>query len=168
MRKEKGFFVSLEFERSSDQEEVWYGPQKSPSLSGQAFENISTNGTVLFPSQEEADVVLPSLANWRGLVNPHVGYMELYIAENEEDREEIKQGQEVVLINITDGPTQELLGPQVNPDRETSTRYPLESEALTVNRGRAYETFPEWIYRNDSRQGGRINLATLVDFKKPV
>jgi hypothetical protein len=164
MRNEKGYFCSFTVTTSPYQEEIWYGPQKTQKIKSQSFENISTNGITLFPTHQEASTVIPSISKLKGFTQPSIGYMEINMAETEADKQEIKDGANVVLINTTDGPTSELLG---YSDQDISSIYPLMSEKLTINGGVPYQTYPDSVVFHESRQGGRITIATLVDFRKP-
>jgi hypothetical protein len=156
MRVEKGFFCRAKFAFLPEGEEVWFGP--SP------LENLTTNGLKLFPAQADTQAALNKLSLRQGLTESGLGYMEIHIAETEIDRESIRHGNRVVILHTTELGT-DLLGPNLS-DNPRSTIYPIEAERLVVNGGVPYPSYPDWIYRETSWQGGKVNLAALVDLRK--
>lgn len=165
MRNERGFFCSAQFGSFVKREEVWFGPRMDEGLRGQVFENIKSNGLKFFSSQEDAERALKEIKQTRPDLTKHgIVYMAIKIAENEKDREALRKRRKIIILHTTDGGT-DLLGPNLSGNDKSSI-YPIEAEMLTVNGGKPYSYYPLYTYRETSRQGGKVNLATLVEFRR--
>lgn len=168
MRNEKGYFCLVRGLSTYPEEEILFGPKKNetPGMENQGYENIVSNGLKFFPVESDAKEVLDELKNKPGAKDVNVGHIEIVIAETREEVEQLRQAENIVVLNATDLGTQ-IIGPNTS-NNDRSSIYPIDGELLTINGGVpfAHYSSAEWTLRETSRQGGKVTIATIVDFSK--